>query len=322
MSPPDERPARPPGHAVRTRRLSTLAGSLVGVAGMGFVVRVLVRDRDIVAAAATQARPGLLLGALAAAAVGVTGIGLAWRRCLRVLGSRLDTPSALRGYFVGQLGKYVPGGVWAIMGRGEWARREGVPGAIAYSSVLLSMGSAYLAAILLATALLPFAGLLGSDADARYALVLLLLPLGFALLHPRAVGAGLVLMRRLSRRELAVDVPPWAASAGVVARQLPSWALIGVATLLVAAAFGHTGDPANIVVAAAISWVLGFVALPVPGGIGVREAAFVALATSLPAAIAATTAVVARLLFVAVDAGGAAATTALLARRRAGEVVE
>ena len=63
-----------------------------------------------------------------------------------------------------------------------------------------------------------------------------------------------------------------------------------------------------------LSWIVGFVLVPVPGGVGVREAAFVAAAGSLDPGIAAATAVAARALFVVVDALGAALGTLALRR--------
>src|SRR5690606_7667192 len=164
-------------------RWARAVGILIGLVGTAFVVRVLVQNREEVGTATANADWVPLVGAFIAACLGMTGIGLAWRAALRTLGARLGVLSSLRGYFVGQLGKYVPGGVWVIMGRGEWARAEGVGGPVAYSSVLLSMGSAYLAAILLSATLMPFARILGSSGELRLLLVLLLLPLGFALIH-------------------------------------------------------------------------------------------------------------------------------------------
>jgi uncharacterized membrane protein YbhN (UPF0104 family) len=278
-------------------------------------VKTFIDDREQVADAITGVRPGWLAVALILGIFGMTGIGLAWHTSLRVLGGHLHVLSALRGYFVGQLGKYVPGGIWAIMGRGEWARSNGVPAAIAYSSVFLSMGSAYLAAVLLAATLVPLSGVFGSDGDARFALVLLLLPLGFVLLHPRVVGAGLKILRRATGRALIVEIPSWRASSAVVLQQLPSWLFIGLVSVVIARSLGETENSVNVIVATAISWVVGFLVLPVPGGIGVRESAFIALASSMPAGIAATVAVVARLVFIATDAIGAAATTALISRR-------
>lgn len=309
-------PATPRNNPHRAKRWSTLIGAVIGVVGAVFVVKVLIDNRAEVADAASNARPGPILLAVVLGALGMTGIGLAWRSALRILGTDLPVLSALRGYFVGQLGKYVPGGVWAIMGRGEWARSEGVPAALAYSSVLLSMGSAYLAAVVLVAVLIPLSGLLTADGGAEYLLIFLLLPVGFAAIHPKVVNSVLRVVRRATGRELAMEVPTWAGSAGVVARQIPSWIMIGLANLSLAAAFGVSGDVVNVMSATAVAWVVGFLALPVPGGIGVREAVFVGLATSLPTGIAATVAVVARLVFIAVDAVGAGSTTLVLARRK------
>ncbi|MCP4965860.1 MAG: flippase-like domain-containing protein [bacterium] len=309
---PSDQPTTP---SDRARRWSTISGTLIGLAGVAFIVQTFVEDREQVADAVAEAQPALLAVAFLLGLLGMTGIGLAWRTSLAVLGFKLDVLNSLRGYFVGQLGKYVPGGIWAIMGRGEWARSRGVPAAIAYSSVFLSMGSAYLAAVLLAATLVPLSGLLGADGDTRFALVLLLLPLGFGLLHPRVVRAGLDLLRRVTGRDLAITIPSWRSSSAVVLQQLPSWLLIGLVSVTVASAFGGGGDAVNLISATAISWVVGFLVLPVPGGIGVRESVFVALATSLPGGIAATVAVVARLIFIAVDASGAGVTTILMGRK-------
>lgn len=310
-----ERASTPSAPRGRKGRWSSVAGAVIGLLGLAFVVRTLIEHRGDVSDAFDSARPVYLLVALVAAAAGMTGIGMAWRVALRVLGADLPLVSALRGYFVGQLGKYVPGGVWAIMGRGEWARSAGVPATLAYSSVFLSMGSAYLAAVVLVALLVPLSGLLASDGNLEYLLLIfLLLPIGFLLIHPRVVAATLRVVRRVSKRELAIEIPRWPASAGVVLRQVPSWVLIGSANLFIALALGAHGGVVNVISATAVAWVVGFMALPVPGGIGVREAVFVALATSLPTGVAATVAIVARLLFVTVDAAGAASMSLLLAR--------
>lgn len=287
-----------------------------GLAGVAFVVRIFLDNRDEVLAAAADARPSLILAGLLAGGAAMTGIGLTWRSALRMLGSEVGVMSALRGYFVGQLGKYVPGGVWAIMGRGEWARAEGVPGAVAYSSVVLSMGSAYLSALLVGVALLPFLLGDGVSSDVPFVAVLVLLPVGLLIIHPAVLRWALDAVRRVTKRELILMIPSWRQSVSLVMRQLPSWILIGSANYLIAVAFGSVGDIFNVVAATAVSWVVGFLALPVPGGLGVREGVFVALATSLPAGIAATVALVARLVFIAVDTSGAGVTSLLLARRR------
>ena len=88
-------------------------------------------------------------------------------------------------------------------------------------------------------------------------------------------------------------------------RYLPAWLFVGTATWCIARAFDGTVAWIDVVPAAVLSWIVGFVLVPIPGGLGVREAAFVGLATALPSGIAATVAIAARLSFMLVDGLGA-----------------
>ena len=77
------------------------------------------------------------------------------------------------------------------------------------------------------------------------------------------------------------------------------------------------GDVGAIAFAAVLSWIAGFLAVPVPGGVGVREAVFVA-AAGLDPGVGAAVALVTRAVFMAVDAAGALGAAAWLAHREAG----
>ena len=55
-------------------------------------------------------------------------------------------------FFVGQLGKYVPGGIWPIVGQAELAARDGVTRSTAYRSTALSMVATLLGAAAVAAA--------------------------------------------------------------------------------------------------------------------------------------------------------------------------
>src|SRR5256885_17020873 len=66
-------------------------------------------------------------GAAIAVIAGLGCMMLAWRALLAGLGSPLPLPAAIRGMSVGQLGKYVPGAVWALAAQVELARDYDVP---------------------------------------------------------------------------------------------------------------------------------------------------------------------------------------------------
>lgn len=283
---------------------SGLVGLLLGGLAAAFVVRTLLRDREAIGDALSGAALGWVGLGFVLAAVGMTAIALPWRRALNLLGADLPVAQLVARYFVGELGKYLPGGVWPILGRGELARRRGVRRAAAYGSVALSLVALYLAAMFVAVAGLPT--LLAGDDGTGPIVVLALLPLGLLGLHPGVLRRAIALVERLSKRSLDLAVPTWRASVTLVGLYVPAWLAIGAATWAVARSLDPSAALVPVATAAVLSWVVGFVLVPVPGGVGVREAAFVAAAGSLEPGIAAATAVAARVLFVAVDALGAA----------------
>ncbi len=301
--------SRPNSPRRRAAVVSTAVGIGAGIVAVAFVIRALLRDRDTIRAALDVASPAWIALGLVLAAVGMIAIALPWRAVLAVLGGRLPTSQVVARYFVGELGKYVPGGVWPVLGRGELANRAGVPRPAAYGSVLLSLASLYLAAAFVVVAGLPAAV---SDQSRWWLAALVLVPLGLLALHPRVVGAVVTLLGRLLRRPVDVAVPSWRQAVLLVVRYVPAWLAIGAATWAVARSLDPSAQLVDVGTAAVLSWIVGFVVVPVPGGVGVREAAFVAAAGSLDPGVAAVVAVVARVLFVAVDATGAAVGSLLL----------
>ncbi len=298
----------------RATAASGVVGLLLAVVALAFVTRTLVRDREEIGDALGQATVGWLVGGFVLAVLGMTAIALPWRRALRLLGADLPFGQLVARYYLGEIGKYVPGGVWPILGRGELARRAGVGRAPAYGSVALSLLALYLAALFGVVATLP--ALLAGDDGTGPVAVVLLLPLGLVALHPGVLRRVVAGVERLARRPIDLAVPAWRDSVTLVALYLPAWVAIGAATWAVARALDPGADLVEVGAAAVLSWVVGFVLVPVPGGVGVREAAFVAAAGSLEPGIAAATAVAARALFVTVDAVGAILGAVALRRSR------
>jgi uncharacterized membrane protein YbhN (UPF0104 family) len=302
-----------PRHGTRAVASGAI-GLLIGGLAAAFVVRTLVRDWSAIEDALADAAPGWLVAAIALAALGMTLIALPWRRALGLLGAELPWGQVVARYFVGELGKYLPGGIWPIVGRGELAHRSGVRRPAAYGSVGLSLAALYLAALFVVGAGLPVL-LAGGDGSGPVG-VLVLLPVGILCLHPAVLGWGVRTLERLTKRQLDLPVPSWRESVTLVSLYLPAWLAIGAATWAVARSLDPSAGLAAVAAAAVLSWVVGFVLVPVPGGVGVREAVFVAAAGALDPGIAAATALAARAIFVLVDALGALFGSLALRRRR------
>lgn len=290
-------------HGTRSRLVATLSGAVLGTVGGAIVVHELLTDWTRVRAALGGADVRWLLPAFVLASVALTSIGLNWHQALRLMGVSATRTRAVAWYFVGQLGKYVPGGIWPVVGRGELAARGGAPRTRTYAAAMLSMGATYLGALVLVSGLLTIRAI-RDGALIEWLWLAGLIPFGFAAVHPAVAGRFLDTVARKTGQE-PVPPPTWTRSSLLVIAHVPSWLAIAGATWCVAVSLDPAARFPEILTATVLSWVVGFLAIPVPGGLGVREAVFTVAAGSLGGGVSAAVAVVARGLFMLVDAAGA-----------------
>ena len=296
-------------------RLLSLAGLVLGLIAVGFVVATLIEEWPRVSAEVRAADVTWLAAGVVAAVAAMTTMAWGWQQVLAVLGVSARPGRVIAWYYVGELGKYLPGGVWPVLGRGELARRGAVPTARAYTSVGLSLAVLYLAAMFVAAAFLPFA--LTDEGFSPWMLCLLILPAGVALLHHRFLEWLVALVHRVTGRRLDVEIPRWGQMVRLIAVYVPTWLLVGASTWCIARAMDPGASFSRVMFSSVLSWIAGFLAVPVPTGAGVREAVMYAT-SGLDRGLAVATAVGARLVFLVVDLVGAAVSAAFL-RRRDGE---
>jgi glycosyltransferase 2 family protein len=195
-----------------------------------------------------------------------------WRAMVGAWGARIGAADAARIWFVSNLGRYVPGKVWQIGAMGVMAQDAGVPATAAVGSALVISLVNILAGF--AVVAVTGGGLVTILAPGRGGLpvVIALLALGVIAL-PWVLPPLITLASRITRRELAVPRLPqraiWIAGAGCAA----AWVLYGLAfrELSVALLGSASGDAATYVAVFTLSYLIGFLFLPAPGGIGVRE---------------------------------------------------
>ena len=268
-----------------------------------FVTHLLVRDWPATVHALRHARLWLLVPAAICAFGGMFILAWRWGAAIIAVGGE---PSGhhrvISAFFVGEAGKYIPGAVWAMLGRGELARREGYERSIAYSSVALSVIGCYLAAALTALVLAVVA-LIGGSINMPWWPVGVVAVAGIAAIHPAVSSRILALTSRVFGRRLTLEIPSWSTCLRLTGSYVPVWLFIGAATTFVTASLVPHPPIARVALAAVVSWIIGFVT-PTPGGLGVREAVFVAVA-GVAAGPAAAAAILARVLFVLADGLGA-----------------
>lgn len=186
---------------------------------------------------------------------------------------------AARIWFVSGLGKYIPGKVWALTMMGVLARRAGISPIVATASsviagllsIVTGMGLIMVLGLDTIAERYPRVTAMGMLSLAIFIAVLLLTPVLLPWLT-RTLGRVLgreVVEPRLSRRAI------WIAAAGTAA----SWVMYGVAFWLFSR--GVMGSASGALTAwiavYAASYLAGFLFVPAPGGIGIRETALTAL---------------------------------------------
>lgn len=294
--------------SVRTldrRRLVHVAGVAIGVAGLVFIGVRIHRDWHEITDTLHDARVPWLLVAVACGLGAMAAIGANWLALVDQGGARASRRRGFAWFFTGQLGKYVPGGIWPVVGQAELAGRGGVERRRAYLATVSSMFFQLLAALSVAA----IAGIVSPNH--RRLLALALAAAVTAVLAIVLVPAFRAVLVRITAKVTRgrVEVPGGRLVARFTARHVPVWVLFALTNVAVHRALGGSGSlglTTDIVFASALAWAVGFVVVGVPGGIGVRESVFVALMSHrLGGALALSIAVTGRLVTIAVDLLGA-----------------
>ncbi len=225
---------------------------------------------------------------LLAQALVVVGLMLTsgvWRTVVRGYDAELPARPARSIFFVGQLGKYIPGGVWSLGAQAAMATRYAVPPRVTVAVGLVFLGLHVLTAAPVGVLVLP-------DLDAPlWAVVALgaaLLALAASPVVDRAgtwaAGARLDLGARTRLRILAVMLVVWAAY-GAASR------------LLVPPPDADAGTLALVTGAVAAAYLVGVLVVIAPAGVGAREATLgFLLAPTLGVPAAAAVALLSRLV--------------------------
>lgn len=273
--------------SLRKRRITLVAQWLIAAVVVGFAAREVALQWRAVAPALRDLRLDWSKVVASGLLVIATYLILvqAWRTTLRVWSESLPFAVAARIWFVSNLGKYIPGKVWQIAAMGAMAQKSGVSAAAAIGSSLLVNLVSIIAGF--AVIALTAAGRVGAvvsqtegggSRPTEFAVVGIAIAGGVALLlAPIAVPRLVTLAGRVTGRPIAIPHVPARAIVVAAASTIASWLLYGVAFSL----FAHgvspraTGNAFSYIAVYTGSYLAGYLALFVPGGVGVREAVLV-----------------------------------------------
>jgi glycosyltransferase 2 family protein len=274
-------------------------GITVAVVAVAFCAREIAASWPSVRTSLRDAAVGWLAPAMTCAAVSMIVLALQWWSWLLALDIEAGPLDASTWYLGGELGKYLPGSVWTVLGRAELARRGGVARSVSYASTLLAYGTMCLSAGVMCGLAGAAMALRGGPAWGWAFLPLLVL--APAAVHPAVMRHVMAFGRRVTRGRFDAPTPSWPVMLRLVAWCLPAWLLLGLGSLSFTEMLNLNATPSRVVLAAVAAWTVGFLAFPVPAGAGVREVVFVAMC-GLPAGPGAAVALLSRTSLLLVDA--------------------
>ncbi len=309
-----------PGPGPARRRWARGSGFYTGASVVLFaagIAGLVLAVRDSWTEISDHGLPGWPLMLLAVVAMGAF-LALAERGWTGLFEGRGDRRRVVRAFYLSQLGKYIPGGVWQPAGQVGMSTGDAV--STRRATLTFGLFAAQLAAAGAVVAGIGLA-LSGSGMPVALRIVAGLVGIGALALRPALLAASRLLPARW--RPDPASMPSDATLRRGLAWSVGAMVAQGAAFAVLLAGLAPHTTPAPYAPAFVAAWLVGFLAVPVPAGVGIREAVLVgllshhvAVATILVASLAQRSAAI------IADVGALAAVSVAAPRRGSARPVD
>lgn len=216
------------------------------------------------------------------------GAALAWGHIAKKLKNPLKAKDSIKLWVWSQSARYIPGSVWQVVGRVHMAEKKGMKKGKTLASIAVETSNLVISSLVVFALSLPFWPTLKTLSSYRPFFIAGVLVFGF--LHPRAFNWTLgVFIQRLDKEEKPANYD-FKEIIGMLMPYVLIWLVFGLAFFFLAISL-NIGGISLLPIAIgtfALSWVIGFLVVIAPGGLGAREGAlvfFLGLFISNPLAI-------------------------------------
>ncbi|MEP6856146.1 MAG: lysylphosphatidylglycerol synthase transmembrane domain-containing protein [Pedococcus sp.] len=220
---------------------------------------------------------------------------LGWRVLLADLGTTLHVAPAAGVFFVGQLGKYLPGAVWSIVVQAEMGMRLHIPRRRSAVVAFVTVALAAICGLIVGMPAVPLL-LTRGDASTTGWVALLMVPLLSLVLWPRLLNWLIAKVLRVLRREPLEHQLSGRAVLAASGLFIVAWISSGLHAFVLARATGVDYDGSVLALATisgfALASSLAMFSVVLPAGVGVREGLLVLMLAPITSTSAATAVVV------------------------------
>ncbi|HDY87026.1 MAG TPA: flippase-like domain-containing protein [bacterium] len=195
-----------------------------------------------------------------------------WSKLLYYMGYRLSFGDAWHIYYIGNLGRYIPGKIWALAGMAYMAEKAGIPSSSAGAAAIFAQVYSLLSSFVFFVIFLIFNSTYFNNSWIIWFVPVFLIMAVF-FIFPRNLESILnVVLKRLDKSPVKIGISVLQALK-IITLYFLSWILFGAAFWILISSivgWGHV----NMLFASgawATAYAIGFLAFFVPGGLGVRE---------------------------------------------------
>ena len=290
-------------------KLSVLLIKIAIVLAIVFYIgKAVVTDWQAVSSYDWQIQPLFLVLSCAGFLAAFSFLVWIWRGVLAAFGYPVPYREAWSIYFIGNLGRYIPGKIWTVAGVAYMAGKSGIPGVIAGTAAVCAQAYSILSSFVFFVLFYIL-----KNQDFTGVTFLWTLPVPFVLMVVFLVPDNLervlnFALKRFGKEAITLNIST-ATALKITLFYLISWLLFGVSFWFFVSSVAGQGlfNPLYLSGAFAVSYIIGYLAFFAPGGIGVREGILsLLLAGTVSTGVAAVLVVLLRLIITLVELGCAA----------------
>ena len=237
-----------------------------------FLVRSVIVNREIIRGYDWSFNPGLMALSCLVFFAAYAILPWIWSKMLGYMGYRLRFFDAWHIYYIGNLGRYIPGKIWAVAGMAYMAEKAGIPATAAATAAVFAQVYSLLSSFVFFLIFLIF----NVTYFSGYGFIWIA-PVFFVIavifMFPRNLEPVLnYVLKKFGREPVRIGITPLAALK-IITFYLLSWSFFGTAFWILITAVVGSGQ-VNLLFASGVwatAYAIGFLAFFVPGGLGVRE---------------------------------------------------
>jgi hypothetical protein len=226
-------------------------------------------------------------------------------------------PTMFKIFNLSFIGRYLPGKLWSVVGIVYYTSEYGISKRVAMAGVIINEVCFKSSGLLLGLLYFAYSG---AYPIMKY-MALVLIVVGLIAIHPRILQPILnYLLKLLKKDQLRLNIT-YSTILGYFFLYLIFWSIYSLSFYLLIQAISpvHIASPLKFLAILPLAWTVGYLAIFIPGGVGVREGMLVALLTSyITPEIALVIALAQRLISTAVE--GINALISLLIKKRDGSI--